>query len=166
MSAPLPSYDEVLELPALVEATVSPEFIDLNGHMNIRHYLDHGAHGADVLIRAAGIDDAYRAERRLGVFTAEHHIRYFSEMHAGDKFSVHALLLARSARAGHLLALILDRVTEKVACTVEITLVHVSLETRRPEPFPPDVAARLDEWVERSAVGWPIPTCGAMGIRG
>jgi len=160
-----PSYDQVLDLPALLEATVDPDFIDLNGHMNVRHYLDAGAHGADRLIRDAGIDDAYRAERRLGVFTAEHHIRYFSEMHEGDKFTVHTVLLDRSARAAHLLAFVVDRVDEVVACTVEIMLVHVGLDSRRPEPFPADVAARLDEWIDRSQVSWPLPVSGAIGIR-
>jgi acyl-CoA thioester hydrolase len=164
-TTPAPSYDQVTGLPVLVEATVDPSFIDLNGHMNVRHYLDHGAHGADALIRDAGIDDDYRAERRLGVFTAEHHIRYFSEMHEGDKFTVHALLMERSTRAAHLIAFVVDRVDEAVACTVEIMLVHVGLDTRRPEPFPADVATRLDEWIARSDVQWPVPVCGAIGIR-
>jgi acyl-CoA thioester hydrolase len=162
----LPSYGDVLALPALLEGKVEPEFIDVNGHMNIRHYLDYGANSADVLIRQAGIDDAYRGERRLGVFTAEHHIRYFTEMHENDTFSVHTLLLERSDKVGHLLALILDRTGEVLSCTVEIVLVHVGMDTRRPTPFPEDIAAALDTWVaEAQKVAWPVPVSGAMGIR-
>lgn len=167
MSAPeLPSFEQVLEVPALLEGTVAPEFIDVNGHMNIRHYLDYGATSADVLIRRVGLDDAYRAERRMGVFTAEHHIRYFTEMHEGDKFSVHPLLLDRSTKAGHLLAFILDRADEVLSCTVEIVLVHVGMDTRRPMEFPDDIAAGLDEWIDASRqISWSIPLSGAMGIR-
>ena len=164
-TTPAPSYEQVIGLPALLEATVDPAFIHPNGQFNVRHYLDHGAPGADALIGDAGFDDDYRAQRRLGVFTAEHHIRYFSEMHEGDKFTVHTLLLDRSTRAAHLIAFVVDRVDEAVACTVEIMLVHVSLDTRRPEPFPADVAARLDDWIARSDVPWPVPVCGAIGIR-
>lgn len=162
----LPSYAQVLELPALLEAEVVADFIDVNGHMNIRHYLDAGALGADMLCRRIGIDDEYRANRRLGVFTAEHHIRYFSEMHLGDKFSVHTVVVERSGKAGHLLSFILDRSSERLACTVEIVLVGVGMDTRRPADFPDDVAAGLDEWIAAARdLPWPLPLSGAMGIR-
>lgn len=162
----LPTYDDVLDLPALLEGTVSPSFIDVNGHMNIRHYLDAGANGADVICRRSGIDDDYRARRRMGVFTAEHHIRYFAELHEGDTFSVHARFLGRSGKAGHLITFVLGRDRELLSCTVEILLVHVDMDIRRPVEFPPDVAAGLDEWIAAGeAVGWPAPVCGVMGIR-
>jgi acyl-CoA thioester hydrolase len=162
----LPSYQQVLELPALVEGEVTPDFIDANGHMNIRHYLDAGAFAADVLCRGIGIDDAYRAERRLGVFTAEHHIRYFTEMHEGAKFSAHTAFVGRSAKAGHLLSFILDRDAEALSCTVEIILVGVGMDTRRPADFADDVAGRMDELIHESArLAWPLPLSGAMGIR-
>ena len=162
----LPSYEQVLELPALLEGTVDPDFIDVNGHMNIRHYLDYGATSADVMIRQAGIDDDYRAERRMGVFTAEHHIRYFGEMHEGEKFSVHTRFLERSDKVGHLLACILDRTHEVLACTLEIILVHVDMDTRRPVGFPDDIAAGLDRWIaESQQATWPAPLSGSMGIR-
>lgn len=167
MSLPqLPSYQQVLDLPVLMEGSVAPEFIDVNGHMNIRHYLDYCAHSADVICRRVGIDDAYRSDRRMGVFTAEHHIRYFSEMHEGEKFSVHTRVLDRSTKAAHMLAHLLDRTHERLSCTVEIALVHVGMDSRRPEPFPDDIATALDAWIgESRAADWPAPSCGAMGIR-
>jgi acyl-CoA thioester hydrolase len=169
MTAPAiapPGFDQVLALPLLLEGVVTPDFIDENGHMNIRHYLDAGADGAERICRRVGIDDAYRAGRRMGVFTAEHHIRYLSEFHEGGRFSVHTRVLACSARVGHLMSFVLDRDQERLSCTVEIILVHVGLDTRRPEPFPGDVAAGLDQLVAASdALGWAAPVCGAMGIR-
>lgn len=167
MSKPaLPSYQQVLELEPLLSGEVSPDFIDVNGHMNIRHYLDYGATSADVVIRRAGIDDDYRAQRRMGVFTAEHHIRYFSEMHEGGKLSVHTLFLGRSAKAGHLIAFILDRDREVLTCTVEIVLVHVGMDTRRPLDFPEDIVSAIDDWIaEAGRITWPIPLSGAMGLR-
>jgi acyl-CoA thioester hydrolase len=162
----LPTYDDVLGLPTLIKDTVPAGFIDVNGHMNIRHYLDYGATGADVICRRVGIDDEYRAQRRMGVFTAEHHIRYVAEMHEGSTFSVHARFLERSSRAGHLISFILDRDREVLSCTVEIVLVHVGMDSRRPVEFPADVAAGLDEEIAAGrAVGWPVPACGVMGIR-
>lgn len=166
MTTPQPTYAEVLGVPPVIEDRVAPAYIDANGHMNVRHYLDYGATGADVICRDVGIDDDYRAERRMGVFTAEHHIRYFSEMHDGNPFSVHTLFLERSTRAGHLISFILDREREVLSCTIEIALVHMDLDTRRPVPVPDDVAAGFDRWIARTAdVGFPIPLSGAMGIR-
>lgn len=162
----LPSYEQVLEVPALLDGTVDPDFIDVNGHMNIRHYLDYGTTSADVICRQIGIDEAYRAQRRMGVFTAEHHIRYFGEMHVGDKLSVHTRFLDRSGKAGHLLACILDRSHEVLACTLEIVLVHVDMDTRRPVAFPDDIAAGFDGWIaESQQIGWAPPLSGSMGIR-
>lgn len=163
---PLPSYESVLDLPALVEATVTPDFIDVNGHMNIRHYLDHSAESADLLCREVGIDDGYRRERRMGVFTAEHHLRYYAELHEGEKFSVHTRVLERSDKVAHLIAILLDRSNGRLACTMEIILVHVGMDTRRPVAFPVDVGAGWDRLIaDSAALDWPAPTCGAMGIR-
>ncbi|MBQ0923520.1 hypothetical protein [Saccharopolyspora endophytica] len=41
MTDTTPGFDQVVSLPAVSEGTVIPDFIDLNGHMNIQHYLDY-----------------------------------------------------------------------------------------------------------------------------
>jgi acyl-CoA thioester hydrolase len=162
----MPTCEQVTLLPALVEAAVEPGLIDANGHMNIRYYLDNCAASADVLCRAVGIDDAYRRDRRMGVFTAEHHLRYLSELRAGDRFSVHTRVLDRSDKVLHLMAFLVDRSRERLSCTVEIVLVHVGMDSRRPLPFPGDVAAGWDQLVKESrALTWDAPVCGAMGVR-
>jgi acyl-CoA thioester hydrolase len=165
-SIPLPTVDQVLAMPALVDRKVAADFIDANTHMNIRHYLDAGADSAEELCQRVGINDAYRAERRMGVFTVEHHLRYLAEMREGDVFSVHTRVLERSDKVGHLLAFIVDRTGGRLACTMEIVLVHVGMDTRRPTPFPDDVATAWDALIaESDSVGWPAPVCGAMGVR-
>jgi acyl-CoA thioester hydrolase len=39
MPTPMPTVEQVLELPALMEKLIPPEWQDLNGHVNVRHYL-------------------------------------------------------------------------------------------------------------------------------
>jgi acyl-CoA thioester hydrolase len=163
---PAPTVAQVLELPALVKGSVTADYIDANGHMNIRHYLDHCASSADAICREIGIDDAYRAERRMGVFTAEHHLRYTGELHLGEEFTVHARVLDLSDKVGHLMAFLVDRTHDVLACTVEIVLIHVDMDSRRPLPMPADIAAGWQRWLQQSqALKWAAPVCGAMGIR-
>ncbi|SNQ47699.1 Acyl-CoA thioester hydrolase [Frankia canadensis] len=161
-----PTWDQVTQLPALVEAKVEPEFIDFNGHMNIRHYLDAGAQSADRLCHAVGIDQAYRLDRRMTLFTAEHHLRYLSELQTGDAFSGHTRVLDLSDKVVHLMSFLVDQSRERLACTVEIVLVHVGLEERRPRPFPANVSAGWDRLLSESrALRWTAPVCGSMGVR-
>src|SRR5574340_1289916 len=77
----LPTYDQVIRLPREYgPLVVPPDFEDENGHMNIRHYLDLGARAIDTAFRRIGLTDEYRATRRQGFFTAEHHLKYFAEI--------------------------------------------------------------------------------------
>jgi acyl-CoA thioester hydrolase len=85
---PLPTAAQVAELPNPLRCNVTDDRIDANGHMNVLHYLDFGSSGADALVRQIGIDDAYRAQRRLGVFAPEHHLRYYSELLERDETDV------------------------------------------------------------------------------
>ncbi len=155
-----------MELPVLVEATVTPDHIDGNGHMNIRHYLELDTWSVVVICEDVGIDDIYRTQRRMGVFTAEHQLRYYREMQEGAKLSVHARVLARSDKAAHLMAFLVDRTNDRLANTLELVLVHVDLESRRVTPMPDDIADGFDRYVQQSAEQtWEAPVCGVMGVR-
>jgi acyl-CoA thioester hydrolase len=162
----IPTLAQITRLSHPVTGTVSGEFIDSNGHMNVLHYLEFASDGADAVVRHVGIDDAYRGDRRLGVFTAEHHLRYYSEMVEGDEFAVYGRFLGRSSKVIHLMTFVTDRGRQRLACTLEIVLVHVDLETRRPVEIPADVAGALDRSIDAmKMLGWSAPVCGAMGIR-
>ncbi|THJ64834.1 thioesterase family protein [Candidatus Frankia alpina] len=165
-TAQSPTWEQVRQVPATVEAKVEPEFIDFNGHMNIRYYLDSCAQSAEFLCRTVGIDETYRRDRRMGVFTAEHHLRYLSELQEGDSYSVHARVLDRSDKVVHLMAFLVDQSHERLSYTAEIVIVHVGMDDRRPRPFPADVAAGWERPIsESNALGWGVPVSGTMGVR-
>lgn len=152
-------------LPAQVETLVTQEFLDSNGHMNIRHYLELDARSTIVLVEGLGIDDTYRANRRMGVFTAEHHLRYYFEMHLGGSIAVHAQVLQRSSRAVHMMAYLTDTTQHRLANTLELILVHVDMDSRRPVEMPDDIAEGFDRFMADTVMPWSAPTCGVMGIR-
>ncbi|MFI9411270.1 thioesterase family protein [Nocardia gamkensis] len=166
MASALPTLDQVMMLPDPVEGVVTGDFIDMNGHMNVVHYLDWGSRGADALVRVAGIDNGYRSQRRMGLFTAEHHLAYYRELRMGDKFSVHARVLDRSDKTVHMMTFLVDQSAGRLSNTLEILLVHVDLDHRRAMALPDDIAVALDHHITDSEnLGWAAPTCGAIRIR-
>ncbi|MEV0366772.1 thioesterase family protein [Nocardia fusca] len=166
MGRRIPTAQQIREIPAALAAAVTAREIDDNGHMNVVHYLDLGSQGADVLMRELGVDESYRGVRRLGVFTAEHHLVYYSELREGDPFTVHVRVLERSDKALHLMTFLVDDKRDRLSNTLEIMLVHVDLELRRASPLPDDLAAALDRRIAADeALSWPAPTCGSLRIR-
>ncbi|MDN5896347.1 MAG: thioesterase family protein [Nocardioides sp.] len=165
--APLPSVEQVRMLPVHHSSVVGDDLIDFNGHMNVLHYLDLAARGADRMVRDLGIDDAYRDERGLGIFTVEHHLGYHSELRLGDQLTVHGQVIACSAKVMHKMCYLLDAGRGRLANTLEIISVHVDLGTRRTAAFPEDVSAALADATNRTrTLGWAPPVCGAMSVPG
>lgn len=166
MATDLPTVAQIREIPAALTADVTEREIDANGHMNVVYYLRHGIVAADALLRTAGLDDRYRAERGLGLFTTEHHLRYHSELRRGDSLAVHTRVLERSAKAVHMMAFLVDEGRDRLANTLEILLVHVDLNERRSAPIPDDLGAALDDLIAASGkLDWAAPVTGVMGIR-
>ena len=161
------TYADVLDLSREIEGVVIPaSFEDENGHMNIRHYFDLGARAISVVFARLGVTDDYRSTRGQGFFTAEHHVRYLSEIHVGERVSVHVRTLERSDKVIHAMAFLVNDTTRQLANTLEVITTHVDLTTRRVAPFAPDLAAAWDAELARAAdLTWPAPTCGALGIR-
>ncbi|MEH0554021.1 thioesterase family protein [Streptomyces sp. B21-101] len=161
-----PSYQEVNALCSVIEDRVGSAFTDGNGHMNVRHIYAYGVAGADLLSEQVGITDTYRSACRMGTFAAEHHIRFFAELREKDSFSVHPLWIDRSERVGHVLVFILNRTTRMLSSVLELVVINMDLNSRSSVPFPPDIAAEIDQRVAATrAIPWPIPTSGAMGVR-
>jgi acyl-CoA thioester hydrolase len=161
-----PTYEQVLELPARLVQVVPAEFIDENGHMNIGRYFELGGRAVwDRGIEELGMGDDYIPERGMSTFTAEHHLRYFAEILRDEQVSVHVRLIDRSDKVLHGTALILNRTRRQLACTMEFTLVHMAMATRRPTAFPDDVALLIDTALKADDLDWPAPVCGAMGVR-
>jgi len=162
----LPRFDDVVALPAVFDEKVMPDQIDDNGHMNIRHYFEFASWSVWKSIQDLGAGEAYINDRGLSFFTVEQHIRYFGEMRVDARFTVHDRLLARSGRALHAMAFVLDRERSRLACTFELVYVHVDMAERKAVDIPDDIAAALDGAIaESDALGWAAPVCGAMGVR-
>ena len=154
MSAPHPSYDQLVDLPAYTEQPVPVAFEDVNGHLNVRHYTGIASEGLDECLVDVGIPQNWPVVAGQAVFSAEHHLTYLAELRTGDRMSARVRLLGRAERAAHTLVYLLDDSHRRLSFVMEEIFLHIDMESRRTSPWPEDVAAALDERITQSA-GWP-----------
>ena len=161
-----PTYDQLIDLPAYVEQPVPMPFEDINGHLNVRHYIGIASEGLDESLVEVGIPQMWPLTHGQACFTAEHHVTYLNELRTGDTMSARVRLLGRSERAAHVLVYLLDETHRKVACVVEEIFLHIDLETRRTAPWPTEIADAMDARVaEHAALGFESPTSGSLALR-
>lgn len=163
MKIHVPSIEHVHMLGTLCEYVVPPEWQDLNGHVNVRHYLDLYNISGYAVFEQMGVTDDYFLKERRGFFDLEHHIWYLSELHVGDRVSVHTRYVARTAKRYQGLLFVVNMTRPAVACVIEFVSTGANLASRRADEFAPHVAQRIDALIaEHVKLPWPAPLCGAI----
>lgn len=163
MKSPVPTIEQIDALEPLVARVVPAEWEDLNGHVNVRHYLDLYNEAGDPMLAQLGVSESYFRTERRGFFDLEHHIWYLAEMHVGERVSVHTRYIGRSAKRFHGVMFVVNRSRSNVASVLEYVASGADLATRRAAPFPPRIVERLDAIIARhAALAWPVPVCGSM----
>jgi acyl-CoA thioester hydrolase len=158
-----PTVAQVDELDALIEIAVPPDWEDINGHVNVRHYLDLYNEAGGPMLQRLGVDETYFRSARRGFFDLEHHLWYLAEMHVGDRVTVHVRYLARSAKRFHGTMFVVNRTRDSVASVLEFLASGADLRTRRTAEFPAAVRARLDALLEEHGrLSWRAPVCGSI----
>ena len=123
----------------VAEGNVEPEWIDINGHMNVAYYLLAFDRGVDALWTRVGITDEYVAERRRSTFAVEAHVTYQRELHEGDPYRVTSQILAIDEKRVHQFQRLYHADEGFLAATGEWLTLHVNLETRRVCRWPDDI---------------------------
>ena len=142
------------DLPVTVDRQIPQSWTDYNGHMNEAHYMEAGAQATDRFMEMIGADAAYIAAGG-SYFTAENHIRYLAELHAGDRLWITTQVLNGAGKKMHLFHR-LHGGDGMLAATVETFLLHIDLGTRRPSLPTDEVSARLDSFAQdHAALGQP-----------
>jgi acyl-CoA thioester hydrolase len=163
MPVPMPAVEQVEQLPSVMERRIPPEWQDLNGHVNVRHYLELYDAASWPMLEQFGIDERSFTERRQGLFDLEHHLWYLAELHVGDLVSVHSRFLARSLKRYHGVMFIVNRTRSRLASAFEYVSSGADLAARRTAPLPEGFAAQLDRMIALHArLAWPAPVCGVM----
>ena len=122
---------------------VEADWIDYNGHLNMAYYnvlFDRAVDEAFELI-GCGLD--YVKTRRHSCYTAEVHVRYLRELHAGDPVRVTFQLLDYDAKRMHYFEQLFHSSDGWVSATSENMSLHVDMVAGKTAPFPDDVARGL-----------------------
>jgi acyl-CoA thioester hydrolase len=126
--------------PVIHEATVLPEWIDYNGHMNLAYYVVVFDQATDVLYDRLGIWLPYREATGNSCFTVETHTIYEQEVNVGDRVRVHTYLLGADSKRLHYFHEMFHAEQGYRAAVQELMALHVDLSVRRTAPFPEDRA--------------------------
>jgi acyl-CoA thioester hydrolase len=165
VTAPHPTYEQLVDLPAYVQQPVPMAFEDANGHLNVRHYTGIASEGLDESLVGVGIPQMWPAMGHA-VFSAEHHLTYLAEMRTGDRLSARVRLLGRSERAAHALVYLLDETHQRLSFVMEEIFLHIDMATRKTAPWPDDVAAALDDKIaEDAGLPWEPDVSGSLALR-
>jgi acyl-CoA thioester hydrolase len=141
---------------------VEPQWIDYNGHLNMAYYNVLFDRAVDETYELIGVGADYVARRRRSIFTAEVHVRFLRELHAGDPVRVTFQLLGYDTKRLHYFEQLFHAQDGWVSATSENLSLHVDLDSKKTAPFPSEVAARLADMKASHAL---LPVSEAAGRR-
>ncbi|MBG51682.1 MAG: thioesterase [Rhodobiaceae bacterium] len=145
---------------------VEPQWIDLNGHMNMAYYNLLFDEALDTLFTELDIGWNYTQKGEGSFFTAEIHVCYLDELKLGDPVRITFQIIDADEKRLHLFGHMYHAEKGYLAATSEQMCIHVSMKTRKTAPMPKtasDKAIQLKE--EHAALGQPEQTGKTIGIR-
>jgi acyl-CoA thioester hydrolase len=122
---------------------VEPAWIDYNGHLNMAYYNVLFDRAVDEAFELLGCGLDYVNTRRHSCFTAEVHVRYLRELHAGAPVRVTFQLLDYDSKRMHYFEQLFHAVEGWVSATSENMSLHVDMAAGKTAPFPADIADGL-----------------------
>lgn len=134
----------ILEAIVTYRGVVYPSQCDHMGHMNVMWYVGKFDEATWHLMAAIGITPDYIGETRNGMAGVQQNITYKRELYAGDLIEIRSRLISIAERKTIFVHEMRNAQSDEVAAVCELTAVHISRETRRAAPFPPEVRRRAE----------------------
>ena len=135
---------------------VEPQWVDLNGHMNMAYYHLVFDESLDVAFSALGIGWDYTQKGEGSCFTAEVHVCYLDEVKEGDPLRVTYQLLDADEKRIHVFGHMYHAEKGYLAATSEQMCIHVDMKARRASPFPAEQQAKITAMM-KAHEGMPRP---------
>lgn len=156
MSLPYPLY----------RATVAPEWIDYNGHMNVAYYVLAFDRATDRLFDYLEIGEAYRRATHHSVFALEAHVTYERELRQDDEFVIATRLIDADSKRLHLFHAMTRVKDNELSATIEVMGLHVDMAGPKSAPLPEVAYAKVEALLAEHRLLPPPPQLGRqIGIR-
>ena len=145
----------------IYSTTVSPEWIDYNGHMRDGYYGLVLSLASDAMMDRVGMHADYRQRTHCTLYTLEQHLHFLHEVMLGDRLDVELRILAVDAKRIHAAFEIRCARHPDAVASGEQMLLHVRQAVRPASaPFPEDIAVAIEALRQQSAPG-PAPALGS-----
>ena len=143
---------------------VVPEWIDINGHMNVAYYVLAFDHATDMFFDDIGLDDEYRKQTGGSTFAVESFVTYQREVMEGDPLRITTQLLGYDSKRLWFFHQMFHATEGYLAATTEWLNLHIDLNVRRVVPMPDKIQARLGAiWAEHRQL--PRPKEAGRSVR-
>ena len=123
--------------------TISPDWVDYNGHLRDAFYLLIFSHATDALMDVLGLDEAGRARTGHTLYTLECHLNFLAEVKEGELVEVRTQLLAHDAKRLHIHHGLYRPGEEASLAESEQMLMNIDSAAGRAAPFDVQVAERV-----------------------
>jgi len=134
--------------PTVTEGAVQPEWIDVNGHMNVAYYVLAFDRAVDDLWARLGITDDYIRETAGSTFAVECHVTWQHELKEAEPYIVTSQVAAYDAKRIHQFQRMYHATEHYLAATAEWMNLHVDLRTRRVSAWSAETLEALGDFVE------------------
>jgi acyl-CoA thioester hydrolase len=142
---------------------VEDGWIDYNGHLNMAYYNVLFDRAVDEAYELLGCGLDYVERTKHSCYTAEVHVRYLRELHAGDRVRVTFQLLGFDNKRLHYFEQLFHAEEGWLSATSENLALHVDMEKQKTMPLPATVAARLSR-MRAAHAALPIPEAAGRRI--
>ena len=151
---------------SIAKGTVKPEWIDVNGHMNVAWYVLIFDLAVDDLWAEFGITDEYIKETNGSTFAVDCHITYQNELLENDPYIVTSQILAYDEKRIHHFQRLYHADTRVLAATAEWMNLYIDLESRKVSLWPDLILANLALITNRqTTLSMPVEVGKTMGVK-
>jgi len=156
-------YDAPVRLPA---RQVLPEWIDYNGHMNVAYYTMAFDQAIDAFLeQELGMGEAHAGREKVGPYSLQNHVSYFSELLEGAGFQITVMLIDHDDKRMHLWMEMFNEAGQLAAAS-EGMLMNVDHVTRRATPYADWIKRRLEALrMSHDVLARPKQLGSVIGIR-
>lgn len=150
----------------LCHPLVSPDWVDYNGHMSESCFLLVFGDNSDAFFRMIGIDESYRNDRKMSLYTFQTMIFNIKEATEAEPLRLTLQLLDADAKRVHIFHSMYHAQTGDLLATGEQMLMHVDMDKGKSCPMPLELQDKLQAILKaHSLLPRPIQAGQSIGIR-